>query len=193
MPAGSYDPRVGRGADSATQWATSRPRAWGPERAHARCRVLDDREIEFDQLPQRLREDEDLLRNIDARYGSTVGMKFKLIELPLDLLDQYVVKEDIGDFYAPLIESDEMYDEQMLHSGEEPEWDYENAADRQIITEGYRDDFAAGRDVLPIVVDFHNLPDQVDLLDGYHRATGAYHAKRQTVQAYELLPAETLS
>lgn len=123
-------------------------------------RILDPEPIPYADLPAA--GDEDLERQLDARYGGALDLyHFRLIELPLRLIGA----ELIGDLDAYLTEPD--------------------GPARHTIARSYRDAYLAGDDPAAIVV---VEEDGWQVLDGFHRGAGARAAGRNSVAAYELLP-----
>lgn len=123
-------------------------------------RVLDPGPIPYVRLP--LAGDEDLERQLDARYGGSLDLfYFRRVELPLALVAER------------LLDDPDAYLEQ------------EEGEDRRRIAAGYQRAYRAGEDPPPIVV---VCEQEWDILDGYHRGCGALAAGRDWIEAFELLP-----
>lgn len=124
-------------------------------------RVIDPGPIPYADLP--LAGDEDLERQLDARYGGGHHLFFfRRIEIPLEALAPRLIG-DIEDYL-----------------------DLEDGQRRRAIAAAYRDAYLTGADdPAPAVV---VCEDGWDLLDGHHRAAGARAAGRLSIEAFDLLP-----
>lgn len=123
-------------------------------------RVIDPGPVAYRLLPDA--GDEDLERQLDARYGARPDLyRFRLVDLPLSLIAHQLV----GDIAA--------YAEQ------------EDGPRRMRLAESYRDAYLAGEDPPAIVVVDE---EGFQILDGFHRAAGAQAAGRSHLAAWDLLP-----
>lgn len=164
---------------------------------HPQVTVLDPGPIPYAQLADA--GDVDLERQLDARYGGDLSdYNFRLVELPIELLAAHI-PEGGTEFYKGLAAEDAALEASVENSGEELsefeleqiEEEFQDGEERYAITSGYRDDYAASREVAAIVIDWivraEGAEPTVELLDGFHRLAGAFSAGRTSVRAYELL------
>lgn len=147
--------------------------------------------LDLSELRHGIPDDAELLLNLAVRYGpDLVGLRFRLIGVPLRILEDYRL-DDFDEHFEGLVEADREYDAIMLRCGEEPDWAWEDAEDRLLIAQGYVEAFNAGQGVRPVILDFSSLADLaiVDIIDGYHRIQAAHEAGVAEILAHELLGA----
>jgi len=174
---------------------------YDPEAVRGACPAITSDPVDLDHLPDGISDDHDLLRNLDARYGTTSGLTFAQRRVPVSVLKAHLPRdhrrmldeiEAAGTDWFDALERDwrEAWAEE-LEDGADPselDEDYPDGTRRAHIVRGYIADIQAGRRIPPIVLDFFNLPDGIDLLDGYHRIAAAVCAHADDLIAFELLP-----
>jgi len=174
---------------------------YDPDMVRAACSAVAADPVAFDQLPDRLAADDDLLRNIDARHGTASGLTFAQRRVPISVLKAHLPRdhrrmleeiEFVGADWFDALERDwrEAWADE-LQEAEDPfelDEDYPDGARRAQIVRAYVADIHAGRRIPPVVLDFFNLDDGIDLLDGYHRIAAAVCAQAEEIIAFELLP-----
>jgi hypothetical protein len=164
----------------------------------AQIRVLDPGPIPYAQLP--MAGDEDLEAQLDANFGSALSTyAFRLVELPLALLDQpWFIPEEGLDHFRRLAREDAVLQRWLEQRGgecadecDQEEYDryFADGERRGQIVRDYLARLRAGEELEPLVYSwFDNHSYTVPQLhDGYHRLLAAKLAGAQTVQAYELL------
>jgi hypothetical protein len=183
---------------------------YDPAKFRAACVISDPGPVSWNDLPAQLTGDDDLARNIDARWGCDPQLlHFALLEVPVALLVRSLpehhrrfytdVMRDGPDVYLDMERQwRRAWDSELRAAGPDADPftagdDYPDGERRHRIVCSYRDDLLAGRAITPIVIDLHNLADSrpglagVDLLDGMHRLTAALCAGAVTLPAYEIL------
>lgn len=185
---------------------------YDPVSLRAAATLLDAEPVAFSALPDGLAFDEDLQRNIAARYGEPDdSYRFEPIELPVSVLlgslpaDTRELARQItvrgAAFYSDLDAAwrrayrREIAAYRREHRRVNPfdiDCDYPDGERRRRIVERYVAELRAGRPLTPIVIDLHNLDGGpmpgVDLLDGYHRFAAHLLAEAHLIRCLSLLP-----
>jgi hypothetical protein len=157
--------------------------------AEEKLALIDPTPVCLTELPQA--DDEDLLRQLDGRYGGPPeSYFFRLVSVPLALLQaaDQIPAEGVA-YYDQLARADSIVLADRTLYDDEDAGRLSDGAARAAIVRAYRDDYLAGRPVAPPLIDCYDEEgdELLSILDGFHRACGAFEAGLLTLACYELL------